>query len=29
MSGDVEKIVDDIAEEASERVTSPVSGLIA
>jgi MFS family permease len=27
MSGDVEKIVDDMAEEASERVTSPVSGL--
>lgn len=27
MSGDVEKIVDDMAEQASESVTSPVSGL--
>ena len=27
MSGDIEKIVDEMAEEASESVTSPVSGL--
>ncbi|MFM1891720.1 MAG: hypothetical protein RLZ44_797, partial [Pseudomonadota bacterium] len=27
MSGDVEKIVDDMAEQASESVTSPVSGV--